>query len=57
MFEYLEGKVEYKKLDYVALNVNNVGYKVNISLRNYENIKSGEIYRFYIYSYIREDSF
>lgn len=57
MFEYLEGKVEYKKLDYVALNVNNVGYKVNISLRNYENIKSGETYRFYIYSYIREDSF
>ena len=28
MFEYLKGKVEYKKPDYLALDVNGVGYKV-----------------------------
>ena len=33
MYEYLRGKVEYKKPGYLALDVNGVGYKVNISLR------------------------
>lgn len=57
MFEYLKGKVEYKKPDYLALDVNGVGYKVNISLRVYEKIKTGEVVRLYIYNYIKEDAF
>ena len=57
MFEYLKGKVEYKKPDYLALDVNGVGYKVNISLRVYDRIKTGEIVRLYIYNYIKEDAF
>lgn len=56
MFEYLEGKVEYKKLDYVALDINGVGYKIFISLREYEKLNVGERYRLFIYNYIREDS-
>lgn len=56
MFEYLEGKVEYKKFDYVALDINGVGYKVFISLREYEKLNAGEKYRLFIYNYIREDS-
>ena len=57
MFEYLKGRVEYKKTDYLALDVNGVGYKVNISLRVYEKIKTGEVVRLYIYNYIKEDAF
>lgn len=57
MFEYLKGKVEYKKPDYLALDVNGVGYKVNISLRTYDSIKIGEEAKLYIYNYIKEDSF
>lgn len=57
MFEYLKGRVEYKKPDYLALDVNGVGYKVNISLRVYEKIKTGEVVRLYIYNYIKEDAF
>lgn len=57
MFEYLKGKVEYKKPDYLALDVNGVGYKVNISLRVYDKIKTGESVRFYIFNYIKEDAF
>ena len=57
MFEYLEGKIVYKKLGYVAVDINGVGYKVNISLRNYDKISVGEVYKLFIYSYIREDSF
>lgn len=57
MFEYLKGKVEYKKPDYLALDINGVGYKVNISLRVYDKIKTGENVRLYIFNYIKEDAF
>ena len=57
MFEYLRGCVEYKKPDHLALDVNGVGYKVNISLRVYDRIKTGENVRLYIFSYIKEDAF
>lgn len=57
MFEYLKGKVEYKKPDYLAFDVNGVGYKVNISLRVYDKIKTGESVRLYIFNYIKEDAF
>ena len=57
MFEYLKGKVEYKKPDYLALDVNGVGYKVNIPLRVYDKIKTGESVRLYIFNYIKEDAF
>ena len=36
MFEYLNGIVEYKKTDYVAIDINGVGYKVYISISEYE---------------------
>ena len=57
MFEYLKGKVEYKKPDYLALDVNGVGYRINISLRTYDSVKTGEETKLYIYNYIKEDSF
>ncbi len=55
MFEYLYGMVDYKKLDYIALDINGVGYKVYISLREYENLEIGKKYKFFIYNHIRED--
>lgn len=57
MFEYLKGKVEYKKPDYLALDVNGVGYRVNISLRTYDEIKTGQSIKLYIYNFIKEDSY
>lgn len=57
MFEYLRGKVEYKKPEYLALDVNGVGYRVNISLRTYDRVKTGSEEKLYIYNYIKEDSF
>lgn len=56
MIEYLEGRVEYKRADYVALDISGVGYKIFISLKSYEQIRSGEKYRFYISEIIKEDS-
>lgn len=56
MFEYLYGTVNYKKLEYIALDINDVGYKVYISLREYEKITVGEKYKLFIFNYIREDT-
>lgn len=56
MFEYLYGKIAYKKLDYIALDINGVGYKLFISLREYEKLEMGEYKKFYIYNYIKEDA-
>ncbi|PID67388.1 MAG: Holliday junction branch migration protein RuvA [Fusobacteriales bacterium] len=56
MFEYLYGTIDYKKLDYIALDINGVGYKIFISLREYENLEVGKKYRFYIYNHIKEDT-
>lgn len=57
MFEYLKGKIEYKKLEYVALDINGVGYRIYISLRTYEKIKTDEIVKLYIYNHIKEDTY
>lgn len=56
MFEYLYGRIDYKKLEYVALDVGGVGYKVFISLREYENLETGKEYKIFIYNHIREDA-
>lgn len=57
MFEYLEGRVSLKKLEYVAIDVGGVGYKVNISLKTFERVNLNETAKLYIHTYVREDSF
>jgi Holliday junction DNA helicase, RuvA subunit len=57
MFEYLKGKVAYKKPDYLAIDVNGVGYKVDISLRTFDQVAIGDDVTFYIYNYIKEDTY
>lgn len=56
MFEYLYGTVNYKKLEYIALDIGGIGYKVYISLREYEKMVIGEKYKLFIFNYIREDA-
>lgn len=55
MFEYLYGIVEYKKMDYIVIDINGVGYRVYFLFREYEKIEVGNKYKFYIYNYIKED--
>lgn len=57
MFEYLYGTVEYKKMDYIAIDINGIGYKIYFPLREYEKIEVGDKYKFYIYNYIKEDNY
>ena len=57
MFEYLYGTVEYKKMDYIAIDINGIGYRVYFPLREYEKIEVGNKYKFYIYNHIKEDTY
>lgn len=55
MFDYIRGKVANKKVDYITLDVNGIGYKIHISLNTFEKVKKTEE-KLYIYNYIREDA-
>lgn len=57
MFEYLKGKIESKRPEYAAVDINGVGYKVYISLKTYDNLKVGEESKLYIFNFIKEDAF
>ncbi|MGL6064705.1 MAG: Holliday junction branch migration protein RuvA [Fusobacteriaceae bacterium] len=57
MFEYLRGEVHCKKPEYLALDVNGIGYKIFISLKTYEKIQVEKEEKLYIYNYIKEDAF
>lgn len=56
MFEYIDGRIAIKKVDYVAIDVGGVAYKIHISLNTYEKL-TGDKARLFIYTYVREDAF
>jgi len=57
MIYCIEGKILEKNLQYTVLFVNGVGYKLNISLNTYKNMKNVEDTQFlYTFLYVREDA-
>lgn len=56
MFEYLEGKIAEITPAYAVIDVNGVGYFVNISLTTFTDIKSLERTKVFIHQAIREDA-
>lgn len=56
MFDYIKGKVVSKKVDYITLDINGLGYKIHISLNTFEKVKETEA-KLYIHNYVREDAF
>ncbi|MGL4999158.1 MAG: Holliday junction branch migration protein RuvA [Cetobacterium sp.] len=57
MFEYLNGVIKIKKAEYLAVDVNGIGYRVYITLKTYDKVKIGEKKELYIYNVIKEDTF
>lgn len=57
MFEYLKGIVTYKKLDYFALEVRGIGYKIFISLRTYEKLNVNQEIKIFIFNFIKEEEY
>lgn len=56
MFEYIFGELTIKKFDYVVLDINGLGYKINISLKTYEELgEVGSDEKLYIYTKVKED--
>ncbi len=56
MIGYLKGKVISLKPTQILLDVNSVGYMVNISLNTYEKVSNVEFVSLYIYTSVKEDS-
>jgi len=56
MYDYLKGKLVEKNPTYVVIDVNGVGYLVNISLTTYSKIKEQENLRLFTYFVVREDA-
>lgn len=57
MFEYLDGKITIKKMGYVAIDVNGIGYKVFVSLQTLDKITLNNNTRLFIYNHVKEDMF
>lgn len=57
MFEYLNGVIKIKKPEYLAVDINGVGYRVYITLKTYDQVQVGEKKELYIYNVIKEDTF
>jgi holliday junction DNA helicase RuvA len=56
MIGYLKGKIISSKPTKVTLDVNGVGYLVNISINTFEKINDKDSAELYIYTNVKEDS-
>jgi Holliday junction DNA helicase RuvA len=56
MIEYLEGRLTVKTPTYIVVDINGLGYHVNISLHTYEKVANLEKVRVFIHPVIKEDA-
>lgn len=56
MFEFLEGKFEEITPSYVVVNCSSIGYKVEISLTTYTDLKDKSSGRLFVHQIVREDA-
>ena len=55
MYAYIKGKLAHKEASYVVIDVNGVGYRLNISLQTYAKIKDQEECLLFTHLHVRED--
>lgn len=56
MYEYIEGKITQRTPTYIVIDIQGVGYKINISINTYDQINNLENTRLLIHQTIREDA-
>ena len=56
MIAYIKGKLVHKDPTYVIIDVQGIGYKINISLTTYSAIKDQESCKLHTYLNVKEDS-
>lgn len=57
MIRFLKGIIEEQGSDFLALDVNGVGYQVFASARTLDKYAVGEVIKVHILTYVREDQF
>ena len=55
MYEFIQGKIEHANPAFVIINVNGIGYHLQISINTYEQLKSLKDARVLTYLAIKED--
>lgn len=56
MFAYIKGKLDYKHNEYIVVEANGIGYKINTALSTLEKVGSvGDEVRIYTHLHVRED--
>ena len=56
MFAFLSGTVAYKTVNFIALNVNGIGFQVFVPAREMIGVQAGDPLMLYTYTNIREDA-
>ena len=56
MIEFLTGKIVSKKPEYLIINVNGIGYKLNISINSYDQIRLNENIKILTYFSVSENN-
>lgn len=56
MIAYLQGRLVYKDPTHVVIDVNGIGYQVNISLNTFSQVKDAENIKLSTYLHVREDA-
>ena len=56
MYEFISGKLAEKKPTFVVVEVNGVGYLINITLNTFSKIKDLSEAKLYTHFYVREDA-
>lgn len=55
MISYLKGKIKYKSLDFIIIDVNSVGYEVFIGADLLKGLSVGNEVEIFTHQYVRED--
>ena len=56
MITYINGKLVHKEATFAVIDVNGMGYHINISLTTYSAIKDQENCKLHTYLHVKEDS-
>ena len=55
MYSYIKGTVEEINLDYIVIDNNNIGYKINVSSNTIKDLHLGNLAKIYTKLIVRED--
>lgn len=56
MFEYIQGKMVVKNIEYIAIDISGLAYKIYIPFKTYDRLgEIGDIEKLYIHTNVKED--